>query len=289
MSLIAFAIVLTLLSNNVLTYLRNAIPVLKFIHQQGAVHRDIKPENIMRSRNNQLVLIDFGISKELSSTVMSMGTTVGTLGYAPPEQMTYGEAYPASDLYALSATCIHLLSDVVPNELFNPQEKRWLWQDVLASRGTSVSEQLRQILDKMLKVDVWERYQSVDEVLEVLKLEVGTNSQTNLNPSIIGTWHGKFSNKPASLIVTHQSNNAFHGTLTVQEWIGKNKTDVEVYFNSLTHKIIIREREVVSNLIRGWELVENNEGILSLDGKQMIGKGKGYGSYSWLFSKSDHK
>ncbi|MBD1931763.1 protein kinase [Trichocoleus sp. FACHB-69] len=269
--------------------LADLLPVLKFIHQQGVVHRDIKPENIMRRRNNQLVLIDFGISKELSSTVMSMGTTVGTLGYAPPEQMAYGEAYPASDLYALGATCIYLLSNVVPNELFNPQEKRWLWQDVLASRGTAVSEQLGQTLDKMLKVDVGERYQSVGEVLEVLKLKVGTNNQTNLNPSIIGTWHGKFSNKPASLIVTRRSNNVFHGTLTVNEWISKTKVDVEVDFNPLTNKIIIREIRIIPGSIGRWNLVENNEGILSLDGKQMIGKVKGYGSYSWLFSKSDHK
>jgi WD40 repeat protein len=149
--------------------LNDLLPVLKFIHDRGVIHRDIKPENIIcRLRDNQLVLIDFGISKQLSGTVMSMGTTVGTLGYAPPEQMTYGEGYPASDLYALGATCIHLLTDVEPHQLYKPMENSWLWQDVLASRGASVSSHLAQILDKMLKADIRERWRSVDEVLAVL-------------------------------------------------------------------------------------------------------------------------
>jgi WD40 repeat protein len=149
--------------------LADLLPLLKFIHQRGVIHRDIKPENIMRrSRDYLLVLIDFGISKQLSGTVMSMGTTVGTMGYAPPEQMTYGEALPASDLYALGATCIHLMTGTFPDRLYNFREKRWLWRDVLASRGAAVSQQLGQILDKMLKPDLGERYQSVDEVLAVL-------------------------------------------------------------------------------------------------------------------------
>lgn len=91
--------------------LADLLPILQFIHKRGVIHRDIKLENIMSRPNKQKVLIDFGISKELSTTVMTIGTTVGTLGYAPPEQMTYGESYPGSDIYACGATCIHLLTD----------------------------------------------------------------------------------------------------------------------------------------------------------------------------------
>jgi serine/threonine protein kinase len=145
--------------------LNDLLPVLKFIHQRGVIHRDIKPENIMRRPNGELVLIDFGISKQFSGTLISMGTSVGTLGYAPPEQMTYGEAYPASDIYALGATCINLLTDVAPDQLFNGRENCRLWRDVLASKGVDISQHLGQILDKMLMADVKERYQSVDDLL----------------------------------------------------------------------------------------------------------------------------
>jgi len=88
------------------------LPVLKFIHEQKIIHRDIKPENIMRRRSDGLlVLIDFGVSKQLSGTLMSKpGTQIGTPGYAPLEQMQGGKAYAASDLFSLGATAFHLLT-----------------------------------------------------------------------------------------------------------------------------------------------------------------------------------
>ncbi len=49
-----------------------------------------------------------------------MGTITGTLGYAPIEQIRGGKAYPASDLYSLGMTCIHLLTEVTPKQLFDP-------------------------------------------------------------------------------------------------------------------------------------------------------------------------
>ncbi|HEY9705875.1 MAG TPA: protein kinase, partial [Allocoleopsis sp.] len=80
--------------------LNELLPVLKFIHDNGIIHRDIKPENIMRNKKRQLVLIDFGISREFSGTIISLGTRAGTLGYAPPEQMAFGQVYPGSDIIA---------------------------------------------------------------------------------------------------------------------------------------------------------------------------------------------
>lgn len=166
--------------------LNDLLPVLKFIHQRGVIHRDIKPENIMRRPNGEFVLIDFGISKQFSGTLISMGTSVGTLGYAPPEQMTYGEAYPASDIYALGVTCIHLLTDVAPDKLFNVRENCWLWRDVLATKRINISQQLGQILDKMLMTDVRERYQSVDEILVILNHTRQSRSKSHIS------WHCRY-------------------------------------------------------------------------------------------------
>jgi serine/threonine protein kinase len=161
-------------------FLNEFLPVLRFIHQRGVIHRDIKPENIMRRKDGLLVLIDFGLSKQMSGTIMVMGTVGGTMGYAPAEQLIYGEAYFASDIYALGATCIHLLTGIPPHQLFNPREKRWLWEDILSQRGEGVSKYLSQILNKMLMLDVDDRYQNVDEILQVLKVDtypLGRNIQ----------------------------------------------------------------------------------------------------------------
>ncbi|MEG4206061.1 bifunctional serine/threonine-protein kinase/formylglycine-generating enzyme family protein [Microcoleus sp. Pol7_A1] len=142
------------------------LPVLKFIHEQKIIHRDIKPENIMRRRSDGLlVLIDFGVSKQLSGTVMSrLGTQIGTHGYAPFEQMKWGEAYQASDLFSLGATAFHLMTGVHPDGLWTEHGYSWTgnWQQHLKS---PIDKGLEVILSKLLAKDIQQRYQSAEEVL----------------------------------------------------------------------------------------------------------------------------
>lgn len=149
--------------------LLDLLNILKSVHQEKVIHRDIKPENIIRRKiDSKLVLIDFGASKQLSETVLTkQGTTIGSFGYAPPEQMDGGEAYPASDLYSLGATCFHLLSGINPWELWKRKGYSWIdnWRQHL---GKSVSQKLGCVLDKLLQEDYQKRYQSADEVLRAL-------------------------------------------------------------------------------------------------------------------------
>ncbi|HEY9666635.1 MAG TPA: serine/threonine-protein kinase [Coleofasciculaceae cyanobacterium] len=149
------------------------LPILQFIHQKGVIHRDIKPENIMRRyQDDKLVLIDFGVSKHATETILGqVGTTVGTPGYASLEQMR-GQVYPASDLYSVGATCVCLLTQSVPTKsgpdnAYNALEGRWMWRDYLPL-GTTISDRLGQILDKLLQNFVKDRYQSAPEVLQAL-------------------------------------------------------------------------------------------------------------------------
>nr|WP_290225862.1 serine/threonine-protein kinase [Trichocoleus desertorum] len=151
--------------------LNDLLPVLRFVHECQVVHRDITPSNIVRRKLDQkLVLIDFGVAKLLSDVTLAQpGTKIGTEGYSPIEQLRSGKAYPASDLYSLGATCLYLMTQVKPEELYDPLKGRWLWQEYLARKGVNVSSQLGQILDKLLKDLVSDRYQSVDEVLQDLQ------------------------------------------------------------------------------------------------------------------------
>jgi eukaryotic-like serine/threonine-protein kinase len=148
--------------------LDDLLPILKFVHDSGVIHRDIKPENIMRRANGQLVLIDFGMSKHLNSTVLSRGTTGGTMGYAPPEQIRAGVAYPASDIYALVATCIHLLTDVTPDRLYDFMANKWTWREHLAEQDRSISERMGYALDRMLMTEVQDRHQSIACIVQAL-------------------------------------------------------------------------------------------------------------------------
>ncbi|WP_413160277.1 protein kinase domain-containing protein [Capilliphycus salinus ALCB114379] len=165
--------------------LLSLLPVIEFIHQKNVIHRDIKPENIIRRREDgQFVLLDFGVAKELSKTVLStqIGTQIGSLGYAPIEQMLGGEAYRASDLFSLGATCFHLLTDVHPYELSLRQGYSWTGNWRKSLKG-SVSQELGEILDKLLQENIENRFSSVVEVLEALKIQSPVSPQ----PTVVQT------------------------------------------------------------------------------------------------------
>lgn len=151
--------------------LAGILPVLKFIHDKQVIHRDITPSNIIRRKaDNKLVLIDFGVAKLLSAeTSAQPGTKIGTEGYAPMEQLRSGKVYPASDLYSLGATCLYLMTQTKPDDLYDPLEGRWLWRERLRQRGQNISESIGQILDRMLKDLVSERYWSADAVMRDLR------------------------------------------------------------------------------------------------------------------------
>ncbi|MEI2422767.1 protein kinase, partial [Arthrospira platensis SPKY2] len=66
--------------NQIISLLKDLLPVLDFVHQNQVIHRDIKPENIIRrASDNKLVLVDFGAAKQVHSTSMSVtGTVIGS-------------------------------------------------------------------------------------------------------------------------------------------------------------------------------------------------------------------
>lgn len=84
-------------------------------HHPPVIHRDLKPSNILIDEQNRLYLIDFGAVQQLLEPEGS-STVVGTFGYMPPEQFA-GQCQPASDLYGLGATLIHLLSGTSPADM----------------------------------------------------------------------------------------------------------------------------------------------------------------------------
>ena len=150
--------------------LNDLLPVLKFIHEHNVIHRDIKPMNIIRSHGDgKLVLIDFGLAKKLQPNALGKtGSRYGTEGYAPIEQ-TRGKVYPASDLYSLGITCIQFLAGAALEELYDAEQGIWIWREYLRNKGTDVSDRLGQILDKLIKDSLKERYESADIVIKDLQ------------------------------------------------------------------------------------------------------------------------
>ncbi|MGD1911575.1 MAG: protein kinase [Rivularia sp. (in: cyanobacteria)] len=162
-------------------FLQEILPVLQYVHRNHVIHRDIKPHNLLRCDDDgRLVLIDFGAVKEelalVGELVDKTATTnfVGTMGFAPPEQFSLRPVY-GSDIYALGVTCLYLLSGKAPLEFdYDTNTGEISWQKQL-----KVSEHFTEILNKMLKVSVKERFKSASEVIFALGMESHLSSLTN--------------------------------------------------------------------------------------------------------------
>ncbi len=164
--------------------LREVLPILDYLHNQGVIHRDIKPANIMRrSIDNKLVLIDFGavidqVNQVKTSDAQENSTAilfaVGTNGYAPPEQFSMRPVF-ASDLYSLGVTCLYLLTGKSPKQGAGDQKMGLLtWLNQL-----DISPYLHNILTNMLAVSPQDRYQSAKEVLAALEPQDQTSDLSN--------------------------------------------------------------------------------------------------------------
>jgi serine/threonine protein kinase len=141
------------------------LDVLIYLHElkPPVIHRDIKPQNVILQPNRKIALVDFGaVQDTYRSTQVGGSTVVGTYGYMPPEQFR-GKAVPATDLYALGATILFLLTGRSPVEL--PEIKLKLsFRD-----SVNISSHFADWLDKMIEPAIEDRFSSAKQSLNALQ------------------------------------------------------------------------------------------------------------------------
>ncbi|MBW4426349.1 MAG: serine/threonine protein kinase [Nostoc desertorum CM1-VF14] len=158
--------------SEVVEFLIDVLGILEFVHSQGVIHCDIKPENLIRRNSDllrKLVLIDFGsiqsIDFGIGAELPIYRIPVTSLGYIPPEQFI-GQTQPNSDIYALGMIAIQALTGLEPLQLkADPYTNEIVWR----SENTPVNDYLAAVLSQMIRYDYQDRFQSVGEVLRVLK------------------------------------------------------------------------------------------------------------------------
>jgi len=128
-----------------------AAEALRYVHEQQTIHRDVKPQNLMLSPERGIVLVDFGIARDLDAEAATEG--IGTPGYMAPEAFTGGPLSPRTDVYGLAMTVWTLLTSVPAR-----------YASVQPPEGTSPA--LLATLDAALVVDPERRLPSMEAFAE---------------------------------------------------------------------------------------------------------------------------
>ncbi len=146
----------------VVRFLTDTAECLRYLHGHAPpiVHRDIKPGNVILRPDGSYCLVDFGSVRDRLKPEGG-STVVGTFGYMAPEQFQ-GRAAPVSDVYAVGATALSLLTGREPEDL----PHKGLSIDVEAALRGTAERRLIAALRSMLEPDPDRRAGSVAEALE---------------------------------------------------------------------------------------------------------------------------
>ena len=148
-------------------WLKDLIIILEQVHNKDFFHRDIKPPNIMlRSESAELVLIDFGTVRKVTSTVFQQqGGVTGIIsaGYTPSEQINHN-AVPQSDFFALGRTFVYLLTGKEPLDpiMYDSYNETLNWRN----HAPQISSMLADLLDDMMQRLYKYRPQNSHEILQ---------------------------------------------------------------------------------------------------------------------------
>jgi serine/threonine protein kinase len=152
-----------------LSIIEQACEGLHYAHRHGVVHRDVKPGNLLRAREGEVKLADFGIAKATEqSSITQVGSVLGTAAYLAPEQARGEEAGPSADLYALGVVTYQLISGRLPYEASSLTELALKQQQeeppLLDTLVAAVSPELAAAVAVALALDPRERYRTALEM-----------------------------------------------------------------------------------------------------------------------------
>lgn len=184
-----------------IAWLQQLAEILNLVHSKQYLHQDIKPSNIRLRANGQLVLVDFGTSKEVSRQYLAQFSHSGEMtsiissGYGALEQMQ-DKAVPQSDFFALGRTFAFLLTGRHPLDMYDARNNLLQWRGF----ASHVSPALLDLIDWLMADDVEKRPNNAQEILQRLgeieqqqvKFNVINNlPEQQLSPSIAKTEIGE--------------------------------------------------------------------------------------------------
>ena len=148
-------------------YIRQVAEALDFVHSKRMMHLDVKPANILLDKEDNAVLIDFGLAKQYDCEGQQTSSTpVGiSHGYAPIEQYKRGGVSnfsPATDIYSLGATLFKLVTGITPPDASD------VGNEGLPVLPSDISPAVRGAIGAAMQFRVKDRPQSIAEFLAML-------------------------------------------------------------------------------------------------------------------------
>jgi serine/threonine protein kinase len=184
---------------DIVPVIKQIVAGLKAAHQQGIVHRDLKPGNVMvvnSEEGMQVKIIDFGLAKVFGTTdgeaLTATGNMIGTPAYMSPEQVRGSTLDVRSDIYSFGCLLYELLTGKLAFEgktAFEAMQNHLVKEPPpLVNCGYVIPAPLAVLTLKCLQKDPARRYQSVDEIEEILERIEDNYEWKAENPSRFG--HG---------------------------------------------------------------------------------------------------
>jgi len=143
-------------------------------HEKDVVHRDIKPSNIMITAKGQPKIMDFGLAKLRSRTVLTKeGTTLGTIAYMSPEQATGKTVDQRTDIWSFGVMLYEMISGRRPFR--GEYDQAMIYSllndspEPLTALRTGVPLELERIAAKCMEKNADERYQTTADLMADLR------------------------------------------------------------------------------------------------------------------------
>lgn len=227
----------------VIEWAQDLCGVLDYLHTQNPpiIYRDMKPANIMLQPNGNIKLIDFGIAREYKEHNLEDTVSLGTKGYAAPEQFGgKGQTDPRTDIYCLGVTLYHLVTgknpceppyEIYPIRYWNPE----------------LSSGLESIILKCTRINPEERYQSCAELLyAIMHYEEADESYQRKQKKKLHVFYGMLAASFVSLGVgilgqvlkAHVNNNDYDNLLLQAEKSATDEEKIATYLDAVDIKPI---------------------------------------------------
>lgn len=157
-----------------IAYARELVDALSLAHSEGVVHRDIKTSNVIISERGQAKMLDFGLATFSGATQLTeAGSTMGTMAYMAPEQIEGGKIDHRSDLFSIGVVFYEMIAGRRP---FDGATRATLAHAIqtrapepLARYKSDVPDEVQRIIEKALRKNPDERYQSAADMLADLR------------------------------------------------------------------------------------------------------------------------